>query len=64
MDKSQTRQAIQATISDLVSDFLYYGRKEDPQLPVGAIEEAVETGVFTREEIIAEFIIHLTNGLK
>ena len=42
------------TVSDLVKDFLYYGRKED-ELGVGDIQKAVEEGIITKEEIIEAF---------
>jgi len=46
---------ILGTVEDLVSNFLYYDRKNDEDLPVGHIEEAVKRGIITREEIIAKF---------
>jgi hypothetical protein len=49
------RERILATTSDLVVDFMYYDRKEDCELPRGAIEEAVENGEITYDEIIAKF---------
>lgn len=49
------RDNILNTISDLVSDFLYYDRKEDPTLPRGAIEEAVAAGEISIDEIVAKF---------
>jgi len=44
-----------ATVCDLASDFMYYDRKEDTILPRGAIEEAIEAGEITIEEIVSEF---------
>jgi len=49
------KKHIKNTISDLVSNFLYYDRKEDEDLPVGAIEKAVKSGEITKEEIISQF---------
>lgn len=49
------RQTILATVKDLATDFLYYDRKEDESLPVGAIERAVSDGVITVDEIVSEF---------
>lgn len=51
------------TISDLISDFLYYDRKEDSELPRGMIEDAIAEGKITAEEIIGLFRAHLTKGL-
>lgn len=52
------------TVKDLVSDFLYYDRKEDEDLPRGAIEEAIEYDVITRAEICAAFQKELEKGLE
>lgn len=34
---------------------MYYDRKEDAELPVGAIEESVKAGEITKAEIVAAF---------
>ena len=49
------RQTIIDTVTDLVSDFLYYDRKDDKELPRGSIREAVEAGEITEAEIVAHF---------
>ena len=49
------REAIAATVDDLVVELLYYGRKEDKELPLGEIEEAVACGEVTVEEIVDLF---------
>jgi len=46
------RDIILATVGDLVSSLLYYDRKEDDELRVGEIEEAVRLGEITCDEII------------
>lgn len=51
------RQHILDVVSDLVVNVLYYDRKEDEDLPVGAIEAAVEAGEITVAEIIGHFAI-------
>jgi hypothetical protein len=38
---------------------MYYHRKEDEDLPRGAIEEAVEAGEITVDEMIEEFATEL-----
>jgi len=48
------REQIQATVSDLVAKFLYYDRKEDEDLPRGAIEEAIKAGEITEQEIVTQ----------
>lgn len=50
-----TKVIICHVIDDMVSDFLYYDRKEDEQLPNGAIESAIENGVITVAEISDRF---------
>lgn len=58
------KQTILLTVRDLVSNFLYYDRKEDEELGRGAIEEAVKSGEITVDEIVAEFRERLESGLK
>lgn len=57
------RKTILATVEDLVSSFLYYDRKEDEDLPRGAIEEAIEAGEITAEEIVATFKKEFEKGI-
>lgn len=49
------RQQIVDTIGDLVSNFLYYDRRECEDLPVNAIEDSVSNGEISIEEIAQEF---------
>lgn len=58
------KENILNTVSDLVGSFLYYDRKEDEDLPRGAIQDALEDGVITIDEIVAEFKRCLNEGLK
>lgn len=46
------RQHIEDTVSDLAGSLLYYDRKEDEDLPRGAIEEAINAGEISVEEIL------------
>jgi hypothetical protein len=55
VDPAELREHIIGTIGDMVSDLLYYNRKEDEDLPVGAIEQAVKDGVITVEELVECF---------
>jgi len=57
------RDLILGTIEDLISDFLYYDRKEDEELFRGDIEEAIESGVVTIEEIVEKFSNELKKNL-
>lgn len=58
------RDTILGTVDDLVSDFLYYDRKEDEELPRGAIDDAVKAGEVTVDEIVEHFRKSLVEGLK
>jgi len=49
------KKIIAQTISDLVSDFLYYDRKEDEELPVGAIETEIKSGKLSIDDIVTKF---------
>jgi hypothetical protein len=57
------REIIRDTIDDLVSDFLYYDRKEDEDLPRDAVNEAVASGEVTIAELVDWFRDSLTGGL-
>ncbi len=58
------RKLIENTIKDMVSGFLYYDRKEDEQLPCGAIEAAIAAGEVTEREIVDAFAAALRDGLS
>lgn len=57
-------ESIQNTVIDLVSNFLYYDRKEDEELGVGDIDKAVSDGVISVDEICSLFKEKLVEGLK
>ena len=57
------RVQILGVVDDLVANFLYYDRKGDEELPMGAIEEAVKSGEVTVDEIVAGFRKGLLDGL-
>jgi len=58
------RERILAVTDDLVTDFLYYDRKECSYLPMNEIEEAILNNEITIEEIIDKFSEELRKGLK
>jgi hypothetical protein len=58
------KQTILDTISDLCSDFLYYDRKEDEDLTMEQLDEAVKNGEITIDEMVAEFRKNLENTFK
>lgn len=49
------KELILDTLSDLVSNFLYYDRKEDEELAVGEIEQAIHDDEITIEEMVEHF---------
>lgn len=57
------KKRILNTISDLVLNFTYYDRKEDEELTMEALAEAVEDGTITIEEMVATFEKELRDGL-
>lgn len=58
------KEYLNGVINDVVSDLLYYDRKEDDTLPVGKIDEMVKNGEVTIDELVEAFKTHLTKGLK
>jgi hypothetical protein len=54
--------AINAT-KDLAAELLWYGRKEDDDLPRGAIENMLANGELTTEQIVDTFRAALIEGL-
>ena len=62
-EKMNIKQEIINTIDDLASNFLYYDRKEDEDLPKGAIEEAIKSGEITYGEIVERFKEQLLKGI-
>lgn len=58
------KELILMTVEDLIGELLYYGRKEDEDLPRGAIEEALKNGEITVDEIAEQFAYCLKVGLS
>lgn len=63
VEKMSNKKTIEGTITDLVTDFLHYDRKEDEDLPMGAIEEAVRSGEITIDEMVEVFRKGLVENL-
>ena len=62
MEILNTKLLILNNISDMCTDFLYYDRKEDEDLPLGEIEKAVKSGDITVEEMVEAFRKELQNS--
>jgi len=48
-------ETIKMTVSDLVPALLWDDRKEDEELPRGVIEDSIEAGIITTEEVVVWF---------
>lgn len=51
MSWDEKREAISDAIDEIRNEFIFYARKHDERLPVGAIEEALKEGVISAKEI-------------
>jgi len=58
------KEKILNLVDDLVADLLYYGRKEDGELPLGSIEKAIEDGEITEQDIVTQFHQSFSDGIK
>ncbi len=63
MNGDDEKQMILGTVEDLVLNFLYYDRREDEDLPRGAIEEALANQYLTVDEIVEQFRKSLTEAV-
>lgn len=64
MKMTYRKKLILDTIESVVANFLYYGRKEDEELGIKEIENAVASGEITIDEIVDCFSSHLIKQLK
>jgi hypothetical protein len=46
---------IENTVHDLAVDLLDFGRRDDEELPRGVIEDSIEAGILTIEEMVVWF---------
>ena len=56
-------ELIMDTVDDLVSNFLYYDRKEDELLPRGSIGAAIDAGELSTRDIAERFQVTLIDSL-
>ena len=59
---SELKQTILNTVDDLVSDFLYYDRKEDEELSSEELSNSLKDGIITIDEIVEQFSTRLREG--
>ena len=50
-------------VANIITDFLYYDRQEDDDLPIGEIEKAVASGEITVNEMVSTFKSELEKAL-
>lgn len=55
MNDAELKKIILDSFQDAAKDVMHYGRKEDEELPLGAIEDAVHRGVVTTGELVEHF---------
>lgn len=58
------KDTVLGIVRDLVGDFLYYDRKNSQNCPLGAIEDLVQAGDLTVDEIIEEFQTELRKHMR
>ena len=59
------KELLKNALTDLVSKFLYYDRKEDEELTIEDVENLIDTESISKQELINLFDELLTNnGLK
>jgi len=61
--QQRIRQKTKTVVQDLVADLLYYDRKEDEDLKLGEIEEAIRLGAFSTNDVVSWFGSELTTRL-
>lgn len=57
------REEILKCVPDMITDFLYYDRKEDDDCPRGMIEEAIKNEEISVADIVCAFELELNKGL-
>lgn len=61
----EKKELLKNALTDLVSDLLYYDRKEDEELTIEDVENLINTELISKQELISLFDELLTNnGLK
>lgn len=58
------KELILKAVGELVSDFIYYDRKMDINLPKGEIEKSIKSGEITIDEIVESFKNTLITSTK
>lgn len=53
--EEKIKEIIIEEVGQAFNEFIFYARKLDKRLPLGAIESAIRNGDITVDEIVAEF---------
>lgn len=61
--QAEMRRKILVVLKDQVACFLFYDRKEDEDLPMGAIENAIKSGAITIQDMVDFFEAELKDNL-
>ena len=56
------KELLKNALTDLVSNFLYYDRKEDEELTIEDVENLIDTESISKQELINLFDELLTNN--
>jgi hypothetical protein len=55
VSNTEIKNLILDTVDDLVTDFLYYDRKDDDELTLEMLENAIEDKIITIEDVVKKF---------
>ena len=58
----EKKELLKNALTDLVSDLLYYDRKEDEELTIEDVENLIDTESISKQELINLFDELLTNN--
>ena len=58
----EKKELLKNALTDLVSDLLYYDRKEDEELTIEDVENLINTELISKQELINLFDELLTNN--
>lgn len=64
MNDEELVQTIKDTVRDCILDLLVYDRKEDEDLPVNSIQDAIRNGLISVEEILDLMEEEITSSIE
>jgi hypothetical protein len=60
----EKKELFLAIIEDVISDYLYYDRKNDDDLSIGDVNGLIESGCVTIDDVIDKFTTYLKECLS